>query len=87
MAEQVTYPVYRKYPHGNTWFKVVSDGEFDELQVLGQKFSVMRHTAKILPDFNYIGDLVFNYEPYWVAVTEAEWGEKLAWCEANLGVM
>jgi hypothetical protein len=87
MKAQVTYPVYRRYPHGNTWFKVLAEDQFEELQVLGKHFSLSMHQASILPDFNYINDLVHDYEPYWEPVTALQWDEKLRWCKANLTVL
>ena len=84
VTAQGTYPVYRKYPHGNTWFKVLGDDCFEELQVIGQRFSVTTHQASILPDFNYINDLVHDYKPHWEPVTAADWDEKLLWCQTTL---
>lgn len=87
MEKEVKFPVYRKYPHNRTWFKVLGDDQFEELQVLGERYTLIHHKATILPDFNYIIDLVHNYEPYWEPVTEEAWEERLRWCEVNLTAM
>jgi hypothetical protein len=76
----VTYPQYRKYPHGRTYFKIISPAEFEELQMLGNECVLHHFTAKILPDRNYIHDLTFDYEKHWVAIEEAEYEEMRKMC-------
>ena len=72
---EITYPQYRKYPHGRTYFKIISSSEFEELQVLGNECTLHHFVAKILPDRNYIYDLTFDYEKYWVAIEGSEYEE------------
>lgn len=84
MEDQVVYPIYRKYAHNRTFFKIVSEEMFYELQIMGKSYSVTEFKAKILPDRNYIHDLTYNYEGNWEKISEAEYDEKLAWCEGNL---
>lgn len=79
----VTYPQYRKYPHGRTYFKIISNSEFEELQILGNECSIHHFAAKILPDRNYIYDLTFDYEKYWVAIDEAEYEAVRSKCQAQ----
>lgn len=70
---QVTYPQYRKYAHGRTYFKIVSPNEFYELQVLGNTKTLHHFIAKILPDRNYIYDLLFEYHEHWQVIQEEEY--------------
>jgi hypothetical protein len=84
MAEQITFPAYRKYAHGKTYFKILSESEFEEIQVIGTHFSITRITAKILPERNYIYDLLFDYQNNYEAVNEQEFKEFIGNCEKNL---
>jgi len=83
MANQITFPVYRKYPHGNTFFKIISESEFEEVQLIGKYYSIITITAKILPERNYIYDLLHDYQNNYVAVTEQEFDEFLNHCKNN----
>lgn len=87
MEHQVMYPTYRKYPHGRTFFKIVSEERFYELQIMAKVYMLTDFRVKILPDRNYIYDLTHNYEGNWEKITATEYDEKLAWCEANLKLM
>jgi hypothetical protein len=82
MSKDITYPQYRKYPHGRTYFKIISSSEFEELQFIGSECSVHNFTAKILPDRNYIYDLTFDYEKHWQAIDEAEYEAARRRCSA-----
>lgn len=73
MPERIEYPQYRKYENGNAYFKVLSSSEFEEIRVLGAKKTFHSFTAKILPDRNYIYDLTFDYEKYWVICDQTEY--------------
>ncbi len=80
----MNYPVYRKYPHNRTFFKVLSPEEFEELQIIGHHFSIHHIKAKILPDRNFIYDLIFDYKRNWEEITETEYIQKLEDCTLHL---
>ncbi len=84
MEAKIKYPIYRKYPHNRTFFKVLSPDEFEELQLLGKKYSVSKIKAKILPDRNFIFDLTFDYKNNWLEIQAAEYEKQLRFCEQNL---
>lgn len=73
MQKTITYPQYRKYPHERTYFKIISKDEWEEIQVMGTKFSIHQFRVAILPDRNYIYDLTFDYEKNWIKITEEEY--------------
>jgi hypothetical protein len=54
------FPQYRKYKNHKHFFKVISESEFDEISFIGQRASVTKHIAKILPDRNFISDLLVD---------------------------
>jgi hypothetical protein len=69
----IIYPVYRKYPHGKTFFKISSESEFEELQIIGSHYSITTLVAKILPERNYIYDLTFAFEGLWEVIGQEEY--------------
>jgi hypothetical protein len=71
MDKSINYPQYRKYPNGKSYFKVIAEDEFEEIQILGNRKTLHLFKAKILPDRNYIADLTFDYHNHW-EVIEAE---------------
>jgi hypothetical protein len=75
MQKLITYPQYRKYEHERTYFKIISNDEWEEIQVMGNKYSLHQFRASILPDRNYIYDLTFEYEKNWLLIEEKEYEE------------
>ena len=55
---EITFPTYRKYKNNKNFFKIISVNEFDEISFIGSKAIVVKHIAKILPDRNFIYDLL-----------------------------
>ena len=55
---EITFPTYRKYKNNKNFFKIISVSEFDEISFIGSKVIVVKHIAKILPDRNFIYDLL-----------------------------
>lgn len=52
------FPAYRKYKNNKHFFKIMNENEFEEISFIGSKVFVVKHTAKILPDRNFISDLL-----------------------------
>ncbi len=73
MPKEITFPQYRKYANGQSFFKIISAQEFEEIKVTGQTKEIHNFIAKILPDRNYIHDLTFDYTKYWVSCSEEEY--------------
>ena len=69
----ITYPLYRKYSNNKSLFKINSPTQFEEIQILGAKKVFHSFTAKILPDRNFIHDLIFDYEKHWVLCNQQEY--------------
>ena len=76
----MNFPLYRKYAHGQTYFKISSETEWEELHLLGDKCTVHYFTAKILPDRNYVADLIANTKKNWEEVAEEEYMNKKKEC-------
>ncbi len=73
MDEQIKYPQYRKYSNGKSFFKIISNDEFEEIQVLGSSKTIHYFKAKILPDRNYIADLITNENNHWLNCESKEY--------------
>ena len=84
MENKIHFPVYRKYAHNRTFFKITSAHEFEELQIIGHSYSIHHIKAKILPDRNFISDMLFDYQKNWQAIEQAEYENKLRECEEKL---
>ncbi|MES2513970.1 MAG: hypothetical protein V4580_07485 [Bacteroidota bacterium] len=71
------FPQYRKYKNHKHFFKVISENEFDEISFIGEKASVNKHLAKILPDRNFISDLLHDIGNTAELSTEEEYNHVL----------
>lgn len=75
------FPLFRKYENGNTYFKIISTDTFEELKIMGNNYSLKNYKAKILPDRNYIMDLINNEKNHWEIIDEMEFNNTLKKCE------
>lgn len=66
------FPQYRRYKNKQSYFKILSNEEFVEYKLTANKLESHRFTVKILPDRNYLQDMLHNYQPYWEVVSEDE---------------
>ncbi len=82
MADKDNFPVYRKYEDDKVWFKIISQNEFEELKISGNYFSINLYKANILPDRNFIQDLILNLEG--VQISGSMYNERLNYCIENL---
>ncbi len=73
MNEQITYPQYRKYLNDRVFFKIISEKEWEEIQILGSSYLIHYFTVKILPDRNLIYDMTFDYKGNWMKIEEEEY--------------
>lgn len=73
MNEKIHFPQYRKYKNEKSLFKINSLTEWEEIQIIGTKKMVHHFTVKIMPDRNFIQDMLFDYENNWVKIEEREY--------------
>lgn len=73
MSESVDFPQYRKYKNGKSLFRITAEDEFTEIQAIGSSFVSYTVKAKILPDRNYIADMLYNYHSIWEIATAEEY--------------
>jgi hypothetical protein len=69
---EIYFPVYRQYKNGLSWFGFLIADHFTEVRKIGSKYISSVHEAKILPDRNFIHDLVLDYDAFAVEILEEE---------------
>jgi len=80
----MNFPIYRKYPTGNTFFKIKSETEFEEVCRIGKRYTVKSFSAQILPDRVFIQDMIKNFNHHWQEATYEDYDNFLNYCQANL---
>ena len=81
---EYNFPLFRKYNHDNTYFKINSKENFDELNIVGSFFMFRNQQAQIFPEFALIIDMIENANEHWVSISEAEFEEKMNKCKTEL---
>ena len=71
------FPIYRKYKNNKHFFKIMSMDEFEELSFIGKKLIITLHQATILPDRNFISDLLHDIGNTAEIATEDEYQQIL----------
>jgi hypothetical protein len=56
--EDTVFPVYRRYGNAKNFFKIISEKQFEEIQLVGTKKVVKKTVAERLPEIVFIRDLV-----------------------------
>jgi hypothetical protein len=64
------FPVYRKYTNNKTYFKILSENEFEELQFIGDKPHVFRIVAQQYPEKLRIMDMLACKDNVWESISE-----------------
>jgi hypothetical protein len=84
MDREVSFPIYRKYAHDRTFFKILSKKTFVQLDIVGEAFMIHTFKAKIHPDRILVIDMIEMADGAWIASSEEEFESKLAYCRKNL---
>ena len=71
------FPQYRKYKNNKSYFKISSLTEWDEIQIIGSIYLLSKFEVKIMPDRNFIQDMLFDYVTNWDVIEEKEYNEHL----------
>jgi hypothetical protein len=70
---EITYPQFRRYKTGTSWFRIQSPTQYEEIRKMGSRWFIDRYEVKILPDRNWVYDLTFAYEEFAEAISEEEY--------------
>ena len=71
------YPQFRKYRNANSWFKILSDKEFQEIKKVGERYERYHIIAEQFPEMNHIRDMLKCEEDRWENIDEAEFNSIL----------
>lgn len=82
--QKVQYPIYRKYPHNRTFFKVISDEEFEELNIMKDRFSLRQFKVELFPDRVFVHDLTHNFQAHWEPIEPSEYEDMKTFCREYL---
>ena len=58
MQNEKVYPIYRKLTNNRSYYKILNDREFEEIQVVGTRTMSYKHVAKQYPEILFIQDLI-----------------------------
>ncbi|MEX0966796.1 MAG: hypothetical protein WD077_06130 [Bacteroidia bacterium] len=78
--DDVVFPVYRKYPHNRTFFKVLSEAEFEELSIVGGTFTLQNFKARIFSVRVFLHDLIYDMQSHWESIEEGEYEDMKMFC-------
>lgn len=70
--QEFSFPQYRKYVNGASFFRINSAEHFDELKKMPSGFVRYSFQVKILPDRHYIQDMLNCENNYWVEIAESD---------------
>ena len=72
------FPQFRKYKNGQSYFRVNSNSSFIEYKLNGNRIEKHTFEVKILPDRNYLNDMLYSFENHWDRLSDSEWKTFLA---------
>lgn len=78
------FPLFRKYSHDRTFFKINSTNDFEELTILGTLYIYRQFEVKIFSDRVFIQDMITNDKNHWKESTEEEFQLKKTYCLTQL---
>jgi hypothetical protein len=78
------FPQFRKYLNAQSYFKIISTEEIIELKLLGKFYEEHHLKAKILPDRNFISDLLNDYDSFAIEIDVQEFDEQMSYCRQHL---
>lgn len=66
------FPIYRKYEGDFSFFKIIAENQFIELKKMAGFVTKYEMNAKILPDFQFITDMIEKHNNHWIDSTAEE---------------
>ena len=74
------FPIYRKYPNEKHFFRIRSEGAFDELYIMGSRYGLYQKEAKNYPDRLFIQDMIDMKDGVWEPSSKGEFESVLERC-------
>ena len=73
MENKTDYPIFRKLSNNRSYYKIISNREFEEFQVIGSKIKRYLHVANQYPEILFIQDLILFSHDGIIEGNEIEW--------------
>ena len=70
--QEFSFPQFRKYVSGASFFRINSTEHFDEIKKMPSGYVHYSFQVKILPDRHYINDMLNCENEYWVEISESD---------------
>lgn len=67
------FPQYRRYYNGRHYFRIDSPESFEEVRALGSRWIIEQRVARILPDRNFVHDLLHDFEVFGEKIPQSEY--------------
>ncbi|MBS1652847.1 MAG: hypothetical protein JSU07_12635 [Bacteroidetes bacterium] len=68
----IKFPQYRKYKNNLSYFKIIDERIFIEVQVIGSKYFVNQVEAKQFPEILFVKDLLLNFNDLVLEISAVE---------------
>jgi hypothetical protein len=76
------YPLFRKRSDDKTYYKVISELEFEELKIFGKKYTILQIIVIKYPEKLYISELI-NAHGSIECLNEQQYSEIIQYCQSN----
>lgn len=67
------FPIYRKLSNNKSFYKILDDKTFDEIQLVGSKKNYYKHVATQYPELLRIKDMIDFFENLYFESNQVEW--------------
>ena len=71
--KNIQFPQYRRYKNGLSYFKILSNTEFEEIRIVGTKRVINHIVADQYPEKVFINDLLFKYAEFAEEISEKDY--------------
>lgn len=82
--QEKRFPIYLKTEQEKSYYRIESERELLEYQIIGKKYLVHKLLVSILPERNLLQDLIRNESGRWIEIQEEEFGKMQDFCKENL---
>ncbi len=78
------FPQYRKLKNGLSYYHLENNAVLHEAQMVGQRWTIHRLEAKILPERNLVSDLLHCIDGAYEVIDASTFNDFITHCEAHL---
>lgn len=67
------FPYFRKLSNDKSFYKIVDDKNFEEVQLIGSKKMHTKHVAEQYPEMLRVQDMINLHEGHFLVLKKEEW--------------